>query len=91
MSPTRSSSTWFLPFSSTADIRTRPAYTYPHSACALSISSDPEQDVHYHSVPMKFSVGAFAKMLLSGSDVFTGRQIRDDLLSDPSSRQESRF
>lgn len=47
MSPTSRVSTWFLPSSSTAEISTEPAYTYPHSAftsvslirsCMLSVT-----------------------------------------------------
>jgi hypothetical protein len=45
----------------------------------------------YYTVPMKFSVCALLDMLLSSSDIMTLWQVLDDLLTNPTTIQQTRL
>lgn len=47
--------------------------------------------VTYNSVPMKFPDGTFAQMLLRSRDVMALRQVLNDLLSYPTSLEDTSF
>ena len=49
------------------------------------------EEITYHAMPMQLPNTPFSQMLLCSRNIMTARQIRHNLLTHPTTRQESRF